>query len=225
VVAGSHDVLSLSRDVLEDLDVFEIRADMFNSGPGELVSSVTGTLNRCRELGKATLLTIRSVAEGGHCRLSDTERLDLYLKLLEHCDGIDIEVEAGGKLWHVLCDACKDAGKLLVGSFHDFEKTPPDSEIEKMFAKSRELGGDLFKVACAAGEPDDVARILAFTSRHRMEGVIALSMGPLGLISRVAAPVLGSLLTYGYVSASSAPGQLSCVELVRYLKVFCPLVG
>ncbi len=222
VVAESRDVSSLSRDLLEGVDVFEVRADMFDAGVDNFTSSIRGVLDSCRELGKGTLLTVRSATEGGHRRFSDTERLDLYLQLIDHCDGIDIEVESEGKLWSELSRACRDGGKLLVGSFHDFKKTPVDSVIEEMFARCRELGGEVFKIACAAVGPDDVSRILNFTSRHRQDGVIALSMGQWGLISRVAAPVLGSLLTYGYISSSSAPGQLSCVDLVKYLRVFSP---
>ena len=223
VVTSSRDLSSLSQDVLEGVDVFEIRADMFEAGVEDSVSSIRAVLESCRALGKVTLLTVRSTAEGGRRSFSDTERLDLYLELLNDCDGIDIEV-ASKPLWSELGKACKNAGKLLIGSFHDFEKTPADSVIEEMFTRCRELGGDIFKLACAADGPDDLGRILAFTRMHHQDGVITLSMGQWGLISRVAAPVLGSLLTYGYISASSAPGQLSCADLVKYLRVFCPEV-
>lgn len=217
VVTSEGDLASLSEEVLASLDVLEVRADMFPEPGGQGPASA---MDECRRLGKAVLLTVRANSEGGHGGFSDDERLDIYLSLLDRADAIDVEL-ASEALWPKLIPECRSAGKIIIGSFHDFEKTPPDSVLESMYRRCGDLGGDVFKAACMAGGPDDLAVMLAFAARHRESGVIAISMGDWGLVSRVAAPVLGSLLTYGSISVASAPGQLSSAELARYLDVFC----
>jgi 3-dehydroquinate dehydratase-1 len=78
------------------------------------------------------------------------------------------------------------------------------------------------KIAVMAEDREDLIRLLTFTLRHRDEGIITMSMGDRGLPSRVFTPLFGSLITYGYVSHPSSPGQLSVSELMyifRRLKI------
>jgi 3-dehydroquinate dehydratase-1 len=216
VVADAKDVSQLPAAMLDAIDVFEVRADMFRDCT---VSSLRHVLDLCRARGKGVLLTVRSRDEGGRREMTDTERLERYLYLLDNCDAVDIEV-ASASLWPHMRKVCKRAGKLLIGSFHDFDGTPEDAALEAMFKKCRKQGGDIFKTACMAHTREELGRLLCFTLAHNNDNIITLSMGQAGLVSRVAAPALGSLATYGYLSQSSAPGQLSCAELVKYLKVF-----
>ena len=43
--------------------------------------------------------------------------------------------------------------------------------------------------------------------------VCTIAMGDLGRHSRVIAPIYGSVMTYGYMDAPTAPGQLRVDEL------------
>jgi 3-dehydroquinate dehydratase-1 len=47
-------------------------------------------------------------------------------------------------------------------------------------------------------------------------------MGDFGKISRVMAPVFGSLFTYGFLHSSVAPGQLPVAKLVEELALYYP---
>ena len=47
-----------------------------------------------------------------------------------------------------------------------------------------------------------------------------MSMGQLGMISRVTGQLFGSALTFGSAQQASAPGQLSVQVLRNYLKTF-----
>jgi 3-dehydroquinate dehydratase-1 len=40
-----------------------------------------------------------------------------------------------------------------------------------------------------------------------------MAMGPLGVVSRLAGEVFGSVLTFGTVGAASAPGQVDAARL------------
>jgi 3-dehydroquinate dehydratase-1 len=48
--------------------------------------------------------------------------------------------------------------------------------------------------------------------------ICTISMGELGAISRIAAPIFGSAITYGYVTRETAPGQISVSDIDSALK-------
>jgi len=221
VVTAPEDLEGLPAALLDGVDLFEVRADMF---PDCRPEPVGRALEACRALGKGVLLTVRSPGEGGEKDLDAGRRLELFRRLLPLADGIDLEVSSTS-LWDDLAGACRKGGKLLIGSFHDFTETPSGERIAELEGRARRLGAEVFKVACTARSPEDVARLLSFCARRRAEGVIALSMGSWGGISRLAAPLLGGLLTYGYLSRPSAPGQMSCAELAELLRRFRPEVA
>lgn len=220
VVVSPEDVSALPDAGAPGPDLFEIRLDMFPDRRPEIVGPVFETLRRT---GRGILLTVRSPGEGGENGLDERERLSLYRQWLDRAEGIDVEV-ASGTLWAKLAPLCRNTGKLLVGSFHDFGKTPAIDWLEEKAGICRQRGGDLFKAACTATGPEDVVRMLDFVVRNQDPGVIGLSMGPWGRLARVAAPVLGGLLSYGFLSRPSAPGQVAWDELAAAIRSFSPTV-
>ena len=70
-----------------------------------------------------------------------------------------------------------------------------------------------------AQEPEDNLRLLSLIPQARAAGreIIAFCMGPVGNWSRVAAPLLGSFLTFAPFTkkGASAPGQLTVNEVKR----------
>ena len=111
-------------------------------------------------------------------------------------------------------DLCRDKGRLLIGSYHNFESTPPDNFLEQLIATGIRNGSDVVKIAVTAKEEDDFIRLMLLTLRHKSQGVITIAMGDKGLPSRVFSPLFGSLMTYGSINRPSAPGQLSAVEVM-----------
>ncbi|MCB1317677.1 MAG: type I 3-dehydroquinate dehydratase, partial [Leptospiraceae bacterium] len=80
------------------------------------------------------------------------------------------------------------------------------------------------KLATLARNRDDLFRLMDFTrvrSRER-SNIIAISMGSIGLVSRVIASLYGSVMTYGFIYESNAPGQLSVQDLHRELLLYNP---
>jgi 3-dehydroquinate dehydratase-1 len=47
-----------------------------------------------------------------------------------------------------------------------------------------------------------------------------IAMGNIGRHLRAVAPLYGSVLTYGFVAKSTAPGQMSLAELILAKKLF-----
>ena len=50
--------------------------------------------------------------------------------------------------------------------------------------------------------------------------LIAIAMGPLGVITRIGGAFMGSCLTFGTAGQASAPGQIDTLKLRAALEVF-----
>ncbi len=78
--------------------------------------------------------------------------------------------------------------------------------------------GAIAKLAVMPKDMTDVLRLLEVTLVSKRP-VCTISMGSLGMHSRIVAPVYGSLLTYGYVRRPVAPGQIRVDRLLEGLKI------
>jgi len=172
-----------------------------------------------RFAGLPLLATIRSAAEGGGWKGTESERLALFRALLPHVGAVDIELSSTGILGEVTADA-RAAGLTVIGSHHNFTETPPDGDLDAVVQAGATAGADIVKVAARCNSAADLRRLAAFTLRHEDRAMVVIGMGPAGMLSRVFFPALGSLLTYTFLGAPSAPGQLNSEETVKYLKLF-----
>ena len=88
--------------------------------------------------------------------------------------------------------------------------------------KMQQLGADLPKVAVMPHSAKDVLALLSSTDEmacyHNETPVIAISMGPLGVITRISGEIFGSAVTFGSAKATSAPGQLESNMLYKILR-------
>lgn len=86
----------------------------------------------------------------------------------------------------------------------------------------QDLGADIVKFAVTPRSERDVLRLLdatlAMKEDHNTTPVITMSMGKLGVISRICGEVFGSAVTFGTAGKASAPGQLPANQLSIYLK-------
>ena len=194
------------------------------------------------DAGAPVLLTCRTAAEGGRARLDDASYVALLCSVLdgltdwapEHRPAaIDVEVQRG--CLPQVCEQAHGLGIDVVASFHDFEATPADEDLEEVLARMACEGADLAKIAVWPTSAEDVVRLLGVCARvtagaREAPGlgvpVAAMSMGALGAVSRVA-PAFGTALTFAVVpdeqgeAPASAPGQMPiqdvrrCLELLR----------
>ncbi|HSB51366.1 MAG TPA: type I 3-dehydroquinate dehydratase [Dissulfurispiraceae bacterium] len=212
VVAGvltDSDLFGITAEVRDSLDVVELRVDMFDSVETGHVADV---FKKIRDLlGKPVIGTVRDAREGGQRTIDD--RLELYDACIPWCDAVDVEVQSN-RLLAKVGRLLSRKGKLLIGSYHNFNETPDEIFMDSIVSRGKEGGADIVKIAVTAKGRDDLLRLLLFTFRHRDKGMITMSMGDAGLPSRVVGPLFGSLISYGYVGRPSAPGQLSVSELM-----------
>ena len=111
----------------------------------------------------------------------------------------------------------------VIGSYHDFEKTPSATEITKRLVLMRRLGADIPKMAVMPQKQDDVLALMTATweAKKLMDPVpiITMSMGGMGVISRVAGESFGSAVTFGCMGKASAPGQIDVDQLQHMLTI------
>lgn len=189
-------------------DLLEIRVDTFASlDDGRLLAS----FEKLKKFSRLPiLLTIRSEREGGKAELADRERARLFESLIPFADLVDIEL-GSGRILKTVVDSAKKNKKKVIVSHHDFKGTPGDKKLKKITSLARESGADIVKVASMVNSPGDLRRLGALLCS---EGpMIVIGMGPLGRASRVFFPMIGSLMTYGSTTKSTAPGQMSLREL------------
>ena len=200
----------------EGVDAVELRIDRFSSWDTAFALDEVG-----RYAGIPTVATIRAGAEGGGWTQPEAARAALYEAVIPQVDAVDIELSSTDILAEVI-EAAHASGRLALGSYHNFEQTPALDVLEKIASEGRRRGADIVKVACFCQGPEDLQRWAHFTVDQAEEGVITIGMGPAGMLSRIFFPALGSLLTYTFLGAPTAPGQLNCEDTLKYLGAFYP---
>lgn len=230
-------------------DLIEWRADFYNTLTD--AGAVQRVLRRLREvLGEKPLLfTIRTACEGGEIELSFEEYAAILrdVAVTGFVDYIDVEMFWGYRdngnqaAFPDTCtpqeaadDSCHDAVRDLVqdlreqvdviGSYHDFEKTPPSVEITGRLLVMEKLGASIPKMAVMPHTRQDVLDLMCATLRAKEAlpdtPLITMSMGALGAISRVAGSCFGSAVTFGCQGKASAPGQIELEQLQNMLPYF-----
>lgn len=169
------------------------------------------------------LLTFRSQRQGGHMQLSSKEILDIYLDAAETGvpDMIDVEYFEYERPMKAL-KKLKECGVYTISSHHDFEKTPDMNVMHMLLEKMQAGGADIVKLAVMPEDKQDVLRLLGITERFTQEypqtPIITMSMGKMGMISRISGEVFGSCVTFGSHEKASAPGQIQMDELRQMLE-------
>jgi 3-dehydroquinate dehydratase/shikimate dehydrogenase len=212
-VSLTEETMAGLMDRMEELapvaDLFEIRADL-------VLDLDLLTLMRVRS--KPLLLTCLPMAEGGRWQDDDPQRRLMLLEAVKR--GFDyVDVNFRSKYLDVMMEK---SGRGLIVSYHDLEGTPAD--LDGLYAQMADCGADIVKIAVNPRSVAEVGRLLAFAQRARQRGgppLIALAMGPMGLISRVAAGRHGAPFTFASAAegAEAAPGQLPAAVMADLYRV------
>lgn len=215
-IAGVLTAPILSRDILiaqrDGAHIIELRVDSFPKKELDDLESMVDKFKLFRRQGTPIILTIRKKSEGGILDLTPVERKKIFKELIPYCDAVDIEVSSGIMIKEVVAIARKNDKKVII-SHHDFKGTPDDKKLMDIYKKSKKLGADIIKVATLVKTQEDLralGRLLLKT-----ENLIIIGMGKKGVPTRTLFPLMGSLITYGTVTGSTAPGQLSVKELKK----------
>lgn len=220
-------------DILrKPVDMAEWRADYYLRGKD--ITSAVEVMDIIRDKLKymPVLFTYRTAYEGGEGQFGNDEKVtpERYFDIIKYvADNLKpdiIDIEAGRA-----CDAdmkeliayVKERKIAVISSMHDFDKTPDVTYMRKVFDRMDSLGADIFKMAVMPGTKKDVFELMSFSEwadNTYDNPVITISMGCLGLVSRAAAEIDGSAVTFASVGKASAPGQIDAAKLKSMLKSF-----
>ncbi|WP_306060227.1 type I 3-dehydroquinate dehydratase [Natronococcus wangiae] len=200
----------------EHADAVEFRMDLADEPLGGL-ENYDGDL--------PILATNRTEREGGEA--ADDGRLETLAEAarIDAVGAIDVELESilEGEADGLL-ETARERDVAVVASSHDFEGTPPRTELVRTLTEAGKYA-DVAKLAVTAESKADTLALLSATERLTAHGdaVATMAMGDVGSHTRAVAPVYGSKIGYAPVDpeAATAPGQYdleTLSELVSQLK-------
>ena len=138
-------------------------------------------------------------------------------------DLIDVEIFIGDDRVKEIIDSAHKVNVKVIGSNHDFDKTPSKEEIVYRLRKMQNLNCDILKIAVMPRCKLDVLELLQATvimnENYATRPIITMSMSKLGVVSRLCGEVFGSCLTFGALEKTSAPGQINIGQLNEVLKI------
>ncbi|MGN5765760.1 type I 3-dehydroquinate dehydratase [Acinetobacter calcoaceticus] len=210
-----------------DADLAEFRIDLLNFASdrkqvialGHELKQILGT--------KPLIATIRTHNEGGQLTISDADYGKTYQAYLQQpfMDMLDVEMFRDQQIVKDTVKMAHAKKVLIVMSNHDFQKTPPESEIIKRLLQQDELGADILKIAVMPQNKQDVFILMNATlkvSQQSKKPLLTMSMGKLGTISRIATANMGGSFSFGMIGEASAPGQIDVTQLKQFLKTVQP---
>lgn len=190
-------------------DVIELRLDTLKLPAAEVRAALS-------ENSTPVLLTARHPAEGGQGSEDAAGRMALLEPLLDLAALVDIELRSAMDM-RPLVQKAQGMGVRVMGSFHDFQATPGEEVLRGAINFAQPAGLDAVKLATFLNGPADLNRLISLTSEPHRLRLSAMGMGPLGRVSRLVLAKCGSLLNYGYLGESNAPGQWPAPRLKELL--------
>lgn len=219
ILAKGKELASIPLHVVEwRVDFYE---DVFQ------IPQVLETLKGLRAaLGETPILfTFRTLKEGGEKEISmeDYTALNKAVAQSGDADAIDVEIFSGDQVVLENIANIHAAGKVVVGSNHDFHKTPSQADLIYRLRKMQDMGADIPKIAVMPQNKADVLTLLAATEEmyrcYADRPIITMSMSATGVISRLCGEVFGSSMTFGAVGQVSAPGQIPVEQLNAAMEI------
>lgn len=205
-------------------DMIEWRVDAF--AQAESPGAVREVLQELAPLVEHVILlvTFRSNRQGGLRELPAEQIRKLREAMAETktADLIDLEFFDAKNPRREIA-GLQEMGARVIASHHDFHETPEPKVIRMLLGQLHESGADVVKLALMPRNMQDVLNLLEETNRFHEtwpnQALITMSMGPMGVISRVAGEFFGSCVTFGAGALQSAPGQLPMEELEQVLAI------
>jgi 3-dehydroquinate dehydratase/shikimate dehydrogenase len=197
VTATSMVELRAQRDAAVG-DMVELRLDYVKD------IDVAGALGGRR---KPVIVTCRAAWEGGRFEGDEATRLAILARAIESgAEYVDVEWKADRRSLPV------NPATTLVLSHHDFAGMP--SDLTGLF---RAMAAERTGIVKVAVTPRRLRDCIALRDASRIDAPhVAIAMGPVGQLTRVAPILLGSRWTYG---GTAAPGQTSASELIDVYRV------
>lgn len=192
-------------------DLIELRLDTLKMPAADLRELLARSGN-----STPVLLTARHPAEGGQGSLVAAERIEMIEPLLDLAVLVDIEIRSAMEMAPLIKKA-HAAGVKVMGSFHDFQTTPGEEVLRGAVNFAQPAGLDAVKIATFLNSPSDLSRLITITAEPQRLRLSTMGMGSWGRVSRLVLAKAGSLLNYGFIGESNAPGQWPAARLKELL--------
>jgi len=199
VQAATTAELRAKRDAVVDADLVELRLDSVSD------PDVSGAL-----AGRRTpvIVACHPAWEGGAFTGAEEDRRRMLTEALAlGAEYVDVEWKAG------FDDVIqRTQGRGIVLSMHDFDGVPAD--LGDRMRAMQATGAETVKVAVKANRLSDCIPLLDLAGHAKRDGgVIALAMGPCGLVTRALPSRFGSRWTYA--GSITDVGQVSAQTLLE----------
>jgi len=192
---------------LKDVDFAEIRIDRMERpqvpGIKKIFSHPTRLIATCRpgkipDKKRQTLLTTAISAGAAY---------------------VDIGLESDKGIKKTILEKARLAGCKVIVSYHNFITTPAETKLRDIIEECFVSGADIAKIACMVHSDHENIILLGLLLDSRP--LVVIGMGEKGKVTRIAAPILGSLFTYASLSSGkeTAAGQLDKTNLEKIFRI------
>jgi 3-dehydroquinate dehydratase type I len=193
----------------KNADLIEIRLDSLKK------YDHTADIPHCSKT--PLIATNKSLQHHGKFSGSEIERQKILIKAarngFEYVD-VDLSTPNIGKLVGKL----REVGTKQIVSFHNFDRTPSLSQLNKVLKKEIALGAEVCKIVTTANQVEDNLTTIKFVSNaYKKAKIVCFAMGELGKLSRLLSPVFGAFFTFASIDEKrkTAKGQLTIQEMRR----------
>ena len=207
----------------KSIDLVEWRGDCFCHVHDLTEMEQTAKILR-QQMGDCPILfTCRT--EDGRFSISIRDYIELNKRMIATgcIDLVDVELFMGDMVCRELVEYAHAHHVAVVISNHEFEQTPDVDVMVRRLQSMRYLGADVPKIAVMPKNNRDVLKLLQATDTFNQWfgdcPIITMSMGKMGVISRLCGETFGSALTFATVGKASAPGQISVDEVETILDI------
>ncbi len=205
----------IAKAIKQGADLIELRIDGLRNPSG---------WEKLLRIKTPVILTNRPKREGGKFEGEEEKRVEFLLEgITRGVACIDLEFSTPERLREETIARAKEANVSVLMSHHDFSSTPSVDVLMSIADRLAKSKCDLVKIATFAERVSDALRVLDFLTQVQdvvAVPVIAFAMGDAGRLSRIAAPLLGSPITYAAADKATASGQLDVQTTKRLMREF-----
>lgn len=200
---GNSDYESLIEEI-KLFDMAEIRMDLCNLNSDQI--------KKVFSIHKNLLATFRK-------NINNTEHqrfVSLKNAILSGAKWIDIDYRTETKQFiEKFITIAKDQKVNIIISYHDFEKTPSEEFIHKIYTKIKNLSPTLIKLVFYSNSDNDNEIVLSLYSKYK--DILAFNMGDRGKRTRIECIRKGAPFTFVKSEMEqTAEGQMTLKEIMQY---------
>jgi len=195
-------------------DVVEIRLDVWGNFFRE---DMLEKMARFKEKIKLPMLVS---FRGGHPFPSWWQ--PVHWRALAHAAMIDVEWSPKYP-WREILRNVKTHNLALMISHHDYTRTPAEKALIKIAKAAYAKKADIVKIATRVEKIEDIRTLLNLNAKFAPKRLMTvMGMGPMGTLSRLAAPLFHASFLYGFIGTPTARGQLPFRDLQERVRMLYP---